>query len=121
MATEKEAVIPAKTKASRTNESALFNDIPESKEHSQLSRTLSKMWPSIVLFIALFVLWELIVVVFDVSSFVIAKPSEFILEMWTSRALLLEGTWVTLQEILIGFLISIIVGVVVAIFIVRFE
>lgn len=90
-------------------------------KHKAASSRFGKIWPSVALFIALFVLWELVVDVFDVSSFVIAKPSEFIAEMWISRELLLEGTWVTLQEVIYGFLISIGIGVLLAVFIARFD
>lgn len=86
-----------------------------------LSRSFRRTWPSVVLFVALFLLWELVVELFEVSSFVIAKPSEFMAEMWISRELLLSGTWVTLQEVIYGFLISIVVGVLLAVFIVRFH
>lgn len=86
-----------------------------------MPRWLENLWPSVVLFIGIFAAWEIIVEVFNVSSFVVAKPSEFIAEMWISRELLMAGTWVTLQEILVGFLISIVVGVIIAVFIVRFS
>lgn len=88
---------------------------------SVLSRWFEKVWPSFLLLVALFLLWEMAVTVLGVSSFVIAKPSEFISEIWTSRELLMGATWVTLQEILYGFLLSIAIGVVLAVFIVRFS
>lgn len=88
---------------------------------SSLSRWFRRTWPSVVLFLGLFVLWELAVDLLDVSSFVLAKPSEFIAEMWTSRELLLQGTWVTLEEVIYGFLISIVIGVLLAVLIARFQ
>lgn len=83
-------------------------------------RWVQQAWPSVVLFAAIFLLWELAVEIFGISDFVIAKPSEFIAEMWASRELLLESSWVTLQEVIYGFLISIVVGVLLAVFIARF-
>jgi NitT/TauT family transport system permease protein len=82
---------------------------------------LSRTWPSVIVFIGAFLVWELLVELLDVSSFVIAKPSEFISEAWTSREMLLAATWVTLQEIVYGFLIGVGVGVLLAVLIARFE
>lgn len=79
-----------------------------------------RTWPSILVFLGAFVLWELAVEFLDVSSFVVAKPTEFIAETWFSREILLDATWITLQEIVYGFLISIVVGVVLAVLIARF-
>ncbi|MCG2622532.1 ABC transporter permease [Arthrobacter sp. I2-34] len=57
----------------------------------------------------------------NLSSFVIAKPSEFMQEMWISREMLLDATWVTTEEILQGFLFSIVVGMVLALALARFH
>ncbi|MER6530192.1 ABC transporter permease [Streptomyces sp. NPDC001508] len=81
---------------------------------------LSRAWPSMAVFAGTFVLWELAVDIFGISSFELAKPSEFLGEMGRSSDLLLEASWVTTQEILYGFLLSLAVGVLIAVLIVRF-
>lgn len=86
-----------------------------------MRRWTSTIWPSALVFVAAFVLWEIIVDVFEISSFVIAKPSEFLAETWTSRHLLLEATWVTTQEIVYGFAISVVVGVAIAVAVARYR
>lgn len=81
---------------------------------------VSRTWPSIAVLAGAFVVWELAVEIFDISSYELAKPSEFIAEMGRSRDLLWEATWVTTQEILYGFLLSVALGVLLAVLIVRF-
>lgn len=81
---------------------------------------LRRLWPSAAVFVGALVLWEVAVGLFDVSSFVIAKPSEFITELWTSRELLLSATWVTTEEILYGFLWSILAGILLSVALARF-
>jgi NitT/TauT family transport system permease protein len=82
---------------------------------------LSRVWPSSLVLLAALVLWEIVVEAFDISDFVLAKPSEFLAEIGHSRHLLLTATWVTTEEILYGFLLSFVVGVVLAIATVRFR
>ncbi len=40
------------------------------------------------------------------KSFLVPSPAEIAESLWDSRTLLAENAWVTLQEILIGFLIA---------------
>ncbi|MEO3753758.1 ABC transporter permease [Streptomyces sp. B6B3] len=80
----------------------------------------SRSWPSIAVLVAAFVLWELAVEVLDVSDFVLAKPSEFLAEIGSSQELLRGAAWVTTKEILYGFLLSLAVGALLAVLIVRF-
>ncbi len=82
---------------------------------------LSRVWPSALVLLAALVLWEIVVEAFGISDFVLAKPSEWIAEIGHSRTLLLTATWVTTEEILYGFLLSFLVGVVLAIATVRFR
>lgn len=87
-----------------------------------MARTaFSAAWPSALLLVAALAAWELAVGVLDVSSFVLAKPTEIAAETWTSRELLTEATWITTQEIVYGFGISIVVGVLLAVCIARFR
>ncbi|MCK6210791.1 ABC transporter permease [Georgenia sp. EYE_87] len=90
-------------------------------ETSAFAAWLSRTWPSVIVFFGAFLVWELLVELLDVSSFVIAKPSEFISEAWISREMLLAAMWVTLQEIVYGFLIGVGVGVLLAVLIARFQ
>jgi len=100
--------------------SIMTREAPVRRENP-LRRWFSQTWPAVLLAIVVLALWEAIVVVFQVSDFVIAKPSAIIAEMFTSAALLLSATWVTTQEILFGFLLSIVIGIVLALVVVRFH
>lgn len=59
--------------------------------------------------------WEVGVSGFRVPSFILPPPSQIIQHLVSARALLLEHTWVTVTEVVIGFLLSVAVGVPLAI------
>jgi putative hydroxymethylpyrimidine transport system permease protein len=48
--------------------------------------------------------------VLGLESFLVPSPAEIASALWESRSLLAENAWVTLQEILLGFLIGLAVG-----------
>src|SRR5690242_4494412 len=79
-----------------------------------LARWWSAAWPPLLLAALAVVLWQLAIDWFGISSYVIAKPTDIVVEMVTGWQVLLTATWVTTQEVVIGFLISIVVGVVIA-------
>lgn len=85
-----------------------------------LRRMMRQSWPSIMLVIVAIILWQVVVVVFAIPPFVIAKPSDIAVEFVESSSVLLGATWITTQEIVIGFLISVVVGMAIAIAVVRF-
>lgn len=97
---------------------------PSSGNGQGIGRTIrswiSRAWPSMAVLVGAFVIWELAVEIFGISSFELAKPTEFIAEMGRSSDMLLEATWATTQEILYGFLLSFAIGVLLAVLIVRF-
>ncbi|MGP4112280.1 ABC transporter permease [Streptomyces sp. 4N509B] len=80
-----------------------------------------RSWPSVAVFLGACLVWELWVEVFDVSEFTLAKPSEILAEIESSSDLLLDAAWVTTEEILYGFVLSLVVGVLLAVLIVRFS
>jgi len=65
--------------------------------------------------IAVFVAWEVGVGVFRVPPFVLPPPSQIVTHLVSARALLLEHTWVTASEVVIGFLLSVAIGVPLAV------
>jgi ABC-type nitrate/sulfonate/bicarbonate transport system permease component len=46
----------------------------------------------------------------DVESFLAPSPAEIASSLWENRALLAENAWVTMQEILLGFLCGLVLG-----------
>lgn len=65
---------------------------------------------------ALVGLWQLaastgvLAEVLGVESFLVPSPAEIAEALWESRSLLAENAWVTLQEILLGFLCGLVLG-----------
>lgn len=75
---------------------------------------LTAALPPLLVTVAVLVAWELAVNVFDVSEFVLAKPSEIVAELGDSRELLVDASWSTLQAIVYGFGLSAAVGILLA-------
>jgi ABC-type nitrate/sulfonate/bicarbonate transport system permease component len=74
---------------------------------------LSWVIPALAL-VALLVVWELWVWIDNTPRWFIPSPSAVASEAFRSRALLWEHTWTTLQEVLVGYLLAVVIGVGVA-------
>jgi ABC-type nitrate/sulfonate/bicarbonate transport system permease component len=77
-----------------------------------------KRWlPSIVIVAVLLGLWQLaasldvIANALKIEPFLVPSPSEIAQSLWADRSLLLDNGWVTLQEVLAGFALSVVAGV----------
>jgi ABC-type nitrate/sulfonate/bicarbonate transport system permease component len=53
--------------------------------------------------------------VFGVENYLVSSPSEIASALWDNRSLLLENAWVTLREMLLGFLCALAVGLAFAV------
>ena len=62
-------------------------------------------------------LWQLYATVGNVSSETLPKPTEVAKALVEERSLLLENAWVTIEEILLGFTLAIVVGIILAVLI----
>lgn len=81
----------------------------------------SAAWPALALSALILIAWEALVHIFNVSEFVLAAPSAIFASLIESAPLLWDATIVTFQEIVYGFALSIVVGSVLALVIVRFS
>ena len=82
----------------------------------------TKHWlPALILFLATVVLWEAAVRIFSISSFVVPAPTKIVQALIAQWGALMHATAVTAGEILFGFLVSVAVGVALALVIVRFD
>ena len=72
--------------------------------------------PIFMLFLT-FLIWEIWVWIDDTPAWFLPAPSAIVDEAITSRALLWEHTWTTLQEVLLGYMIALVVGVTTALLI----
>jgi len=74
--------------------------------------------PVLGIFIVIFLLWELCCRLFDVPDFILPSPLEIIDKMTTSWWLLLVNGLVTAQEIVLGFGMSVAIGIPLAVLVV---
>ncbi|HVO54546.1 MAG TPA: ABC transporter permease [Solirubrobacterales bacterium] len=77
-----------------------------------------KRWLYPVLLLAiLLAAWQiaadsgLLAELFSLENYLVPSPSEVASALWDNRALILENTWVTLKEVLIGFGLGLLAGV----------
>ncbi|HEY7858281.1 MAG TPA: ABC transporter permease [Candidatus Nanopelagicales bacterium] len=72
-------------------------------------------WPTAALLVALVLLWQLAINVFDVPNYVVPAPSEIFATLvadWSD--ILASALWTTMAEVIIGFAISVVAGVGIA-------
>lgn len=72
-------------------------------------RTAAVLYP-LAATVALFALWEVLTIVFAVPTFLLPRPSIVAAALYEHADLLLRETWVTALEILLGYGLSIVVG-----------
>jgi NitT/TauT family transport system permease protein len=84
-------------------------------------RALTDLAPTIALSAAVLVVWELAIRLFKVPNFVLPAPSTIVTALIDNRAQLASATKATAVEILLGFSLAALVGIGVAVLIVRFE
>jgi NitT/TauT family transport system permease protein len=76
--------------------------------------TLSRP-PTTLVFLCLLVLWEVEVLLFSPSPLFLPAPSDVVAELFAQPRMFLDNSWHTLSNTLIGFALSVIVGVAMAI------
>src|SRR5262245_31609110 len=84
-------------------------------------RGVSDVLPAVGLAVAVLVVWELAVRLFKIPTFVIPAPSAIATALVESRAALATASKATAVEVLFGFVLASVVGIAVALMIVRFE
>jgi len=55
--------------------------------------------------------WDVLADALSIEPFLVPAPSEVAEALWEDRDLLAENSWVTLQEILLGFLCALVAGI----------
>jgi NitT/TauT family transport system permease protein len=74
----------------------------------------AQVLPPLGVALALLVGWQLAIDIFDVSEFVLAKPTEIVAELGDSQEVIVDASWYTLREIVYGFALSAAIGVLIA-------
>ena len=93
----------------------------EPRSASGFAAATSSWLPAVILLLATVVVWEAIVRIFAISPFIIPAPSEIGRSLVAQWETLMQATLVTAAEILLGFVVSVVVGVAIALVIVRFD
>jgi NitT/TauT family transport system permease protein len=88
---------------------------------SELAQRASAVVPALGLAAAVLVVWELAVRLFNIPQFVIPAPTAIAVALFEQRAALATASKATAVEVLFGFVLAALVGVAVALAIVRFE
>jgi NitT/TauT family transport system permease protein len=86
-----------------------------------LRRALSNLMPAIILSLAVLVAWEAAIRLFKVPTFVLPAPTAILEALGANWRALAIASRATALEVLFGFVLAAIVGVLVALVIVRFE
>lgn len=76
--------------------------------------TVLQWAPPLALILVALGAWEGAVRLFHVARWLLPPPSSIGAELWESRSLLLRHTWVTLEEVLLGFALALVVGIALA-------
>jgi NitT/TauT family transport system permease protein len=82
---------------------------------NKLAEWISRNGPVLAIFALIFALWEAAVRALDVPDYILPSPSVIAAKMVTSWQLLLSNAVVTLQEILLGFALSVVVAIPLAV------
>ena len=85
-------------------------------------RLATERWlPALILSLVAVALWEAAIHLFSVSSFIVPAPTAIAAALGREWGMLGGAMLVTAREILLGFLVSAVVGVALALFIARFD
>ena len=76
----------------------------------KITKTMER-WSPLVVLTAILLLWQLVVVVFDIPDFIFPSPLQIALQFIEFKGALIEAAWKTFWVTMLGFGLSIVVGV----------
>jgi NitT/TauT family transport system permease protein len=88
---------------------------------SEIGQRLSAVLPALGLAAVVLVIWEAAVRLFNIPQFVVPAPSAIAVALFEQRVALASASKATAFEVVFGFVLAALVGIVVALAIVRFE
>ena len=80
-------------------------------------RVAAAVLPPLLFAIFVLAVWQLYTVVGNIRESTLPPPTDIAKSIWENRTLLIDNAWVTIKEILIGFVFAIILGVGIAVLI----
>ena len=78
---------------------------------ARLRHAAAHVLPPLLFLIAVLVIWQVGVKVSGTEESTLPAPTDVFSAMWENRTLLVDNSWVTIQEILIGYSAAIVLGV----------
>ena len=100
---------------------AVFDAQPASAALAGLRRAFGNLMPALILSVAVLVVWEAVIRLFKIPTFVLPAPTAIVESLGANWRALAFASQATALEVLFGFVLSAVVGVAVALVIVRFE
>lgn len=84
---------------------------------SRARRIAAAVLPPVLFAIVVLGAWQLYVVLGDIKESTLPPPTDIAKSLWENRSMLIDNAWVTIKEILLGFLAAIALGVGLAVLI----
>ena len=78
-------------------------------------RRLGQVLPPLLFAIAVLAVWQLYVGVSGIKDSSLPAPTEIAKALWNDRSLLISNGWTTVEEIVLGYLVALILGVALAV------
>ena len=78
-------------------------------------RSLGRVWPPTLLLLAAVGLWELVVRAAHVDEYLFPAPSAVARSLGSDAGMLGDATWITLREVLLGYALSLALGLALAV------
>ncbi|RCW69818.1 ABC transporter permease [Saliterribacillus persicus] len=100
------------------NSKAEANRMISTKDRQMKSWKIPKSFWAAVTLIGLVVMWELLTVVLAIPAYILPTPTDIGVRLFQETSMLWGHTWTTLTEVLLGFGLSLAIGIPIAITIV---
>jgi putative hydroxymethylpyrimidine transport system permease protein len=78
-------------------------------------RAAKRYLPPALLLAALLAAWQVAVDTDLIHDFLVPSPSQIASALWDDRSLLADNAWVTIKEVVLGFLLAVVVGLAFAV------
>jgi NitT/TauT family transport system permease protein len=94
---------------------------PQRRYGPQFQHWLKVAAPPTIAILIVLAIWQFGVQMTGVATFILPGPGDVVVALWKDAPVLLPNAWITLQEILLGLAISILVGIPLAVLLVSFK
>jgi len=92
-----------------------MKNLPPKPPRSNGAKLVGEWFPPFTLVIFTILVWQIAATALDVPRWLLPSPVDITGALVSSKELMLGHSWVTLQEVLVGFGLSLVVGVALAI------